>query len=65
MCSLGVASGNEASGDQELEQVGESDLCPIGLWQWVLTRIELKRARPKNDIGEGLTSNRVTPARLS
>lgn len=54
MRSLGVAPGKEASGDQELDRVGGSDLCRIALWQWVFTRIEVKRSRPNNEIGEQL-----------
>ena len=54
MRSLGVAPGKEASGDKELDRVGGSDLCRIALWQWVFTRIEIKRSRPKNEIGEQL-----------
>ncbi|MFB2979653.1 hypothetical protein [Microseira sp. BLCC-F43] len=54
MGSLGVAPLKEASGDKELDRVGGEDLCRIALWQWVFTRIEVKRARPKNDIGEQL-----------
>ncbi|GET44025.1 hypothetical protein MicvaDRAFT_1744 [Microseira wollei NIES-4236] len=54
MRSLGVAPGKEASGDQDLDRVGGSDLCPMALWQWVFTRIEPKLTRPKNNIGEGL-----------
>jgi transposase len=54
MRSLGVAPGKDASGDKELDRVGGSDLCRIALWQWVFTRIEPKRSRPKNDIGKQL-----------
>ena len=54
MRSLGVAPGKEASGDKDLDRVGGSDLCRLALWQWVFTRIEVKRSRPKNDIGKQL-----------
>lgn len=54
MRSLGVAPGKEASGDKELDRVGGSDLCRIALWQWIFTRIEPKRSRLKNQIGEQL-----------
>ena len=54
MRSLGVAPGKDASGDKELDRVGGSDLCRIALWQWVFTRIEVKRSRPKNEIGKQL-----------
>lgn len=54
MRSLGVAPGKEASGDKEFDRVGGSDLCRIALWQWVFTRIEVRRNRPKNEIGQVL-----------
>jgi hypothetical protein len=31
-----------------------SALCRMALWQWVFTRIEVMRMRPKNDIGKKL-----------
>ncbi|MFB2976990.1 IS110 family transposase, partial [Microseira sp. BLCC-F43] len=52
MRSLGVAPGKEASKDKDLDRVGGSDLCRIVLWQWVKTRVEPKRSRPKNFIGQ-------------
>ena len=54
MKALGVAPGKEASGDKELDRVGGSDICRLGLWQWVYTRIEPHRARLANDIGKQL-----------
>lgn len=51
--ALGVAPSLESSGDaHRAKVVGGSDLCRIALWQWVFTRIEPKRSRLKNDIGE-------------
>ncbi|WP_414544293.1 IS110 family transposase [Nostoc sp. CCY0012] len=51
--ALGVAPSLEASGDiRKAKMVGGSDLCRMALWQWVFTRIEVKRSRLKNDIGE-------------
>ncbi len=52
--ALGVAPGKEASGDKELDRVGGSDICRIALWQWVFTRIEPRRCRLPNPIGERL-----------
>lgn len=53
--ALGVAPSLEASGDiRKAKIVGGSDLCRIALWQWVFTRIEPKRSRLKNDIGDFL-----------
>jgi hypothetical protein len=51
--SLGLAPSLEASGDmRKLKIVGGSDLCRIAFWQWVFTRIEPKRNRLKNEIGQ-------------
>ncbi|BAY15726.1 hypothetical protein NIES21_15450 [Anabaenopsis circularis NIES-21] len=53
--ALGVAPSLEASGDKrKTKVVGGSDLCRLSLWQWVYTRLEPKRARLKNEIGEQL-----------
>lgn len=54
MKALGVAPGKEASGDKELDRVGGSDICRLGLWQWVYTRIEPSRTRLPNEIGKQL-----------
>ncbi|GET42972.1 hypothetical protein [Microseira wollei] len=54
---LATAQGRTAAnywGGKELDRVGGSDLCRMALWQWVLTRREVKRKRPQNDIGEQL-----------
>ncbi len=53
--ALGVAPSQESSGDvSKSKVVGGSDLCRKALWQWVFTRIEPKRTRLKNEIGEKL-----------
>lgn len=55
--SLGLAPSLEASGDKsKIKIVGGSDLCRIAFWQWVFTRIEVKRCRIDNEIGEVLGS---------
>ena len=55
--SLGLAPSLEASGDKsKIKIVGGSDLCRIAFWQWVFTRIEVKRCRLDNEIGETLGS---------
>ncbi|BAZ69159.1 MAG: transposase [Pelatocladus maniniholoensis HA4357-MV3] len=51
--ALGYAPSLNSSGDSHrIKIVGGSDLCRIALWQWVFTRIEPKRNRLKNEIGE-------------
>ncbi|MEH2070532.1 MAG: transposase [Nostoc sp.] len=53
--ALGAAPSLVASGDsKKTKVVGGSDLCRKALWQWVYTRIEPKRSRLKNDIGQQL-----------
>jgi hypothetical protein len=42
------------SGDKKSTRKAGSALCRIALWQWVFTRIEAVRSRPKNDIGQKL-----------
>lgn len=55
MKALGVAPTEESSGDKKSQAiVGGSDLCRKSLWQWVFTRIEVRRCRPKNEIGKAL-----------
>lgn len=55
--SLGLAPSLEASGDKsKIKIVGGSDLCRIAFWQWVFTRIEVKRCRLDNEIGQTLGS---------
>ncbi|MBE9210417.1 transposase [Nostoc sp. LEGE 06077] len=53
--ALGVAPTLESSGDRHRQVIGGSDLCRKGLWQWVFTRVEPKRSRLKNEIGEKLS----------
>ncbi|MEG4883025.1 transposase [Microcoleus sp. K1-B6] len=53
--ALGYAPSQESSGDlQKSKVVGGSDLCRKALWQWIFTRVEVKRARMDNDIGDRL-----------
>ncbi|MEG4335438.1 transposase [Microcoleus sp. AT9_A2] len=53
--ALGYAPSQESSGDlQKSKVVGGSDLCRKALWQWIFTRIEPKRARMANNIGDRL-----------
>lgn len=53
--ALGYAPSQESSGDlQKSRVVGGSDLCRKALWQWVFTRLEVKRCRMANDIGDRL-----------
>jgi Transposase len=55
MKALGYAPSQESSGDlQKSKVVGGSDLCRKALWQWIFTRIEPRRCRLKNDIGDRL-----------
>ncbi|WP_414572705.1 IS110 family transposase [Nostoc sp. CCY 9925] len=55
--ALGAAPSLVASGDSKKTKViGGSDLCRKALWQWVYTRIEPRRSRLKNDIGQHLGS---------
>lgn len=50
--ALGVAPKEESSGDKQKHTiVGGSDLCRMGLWQWVNTRLEPQRSRMKNEVG--------------
>ncbi len=53
--ALGVAPSQESSGDmRRIKIVGGSALCRKSLWQWVFTRIEVKRCRLDNEIGKAL-----------
>ena len=53
--ALGYALAQESSGDVQKSKVsGGSDLCRKALWQWIFTRIEPKRARLNNEIGDRL-----------
>lgn len=53
--ALGLAPSLESSGDMRKSKViGGSDLCRKAMWQWVFTRIEPRRSRLDNSIGENL-----------
>ena len=53
--ALGVAPTENSSGDSQSKKiVGGSDLCRIALWQWIFCRLEVKRNRPKTEIGQKL-----------
>ncbi len=53
--ALGVAPSQESSGDsQKIKIVGGSAVCRKALWQWVFTRVEIKRCRTANEIGSSL-----------
>lgn len=53
--ALGVAPTREWSGDTKKSKKAGSQLCRTALWQWVFTRIEVKRSRPKSEVGEQLS----------
>lgn len=48
--SLGLAPTREYSGDQRMIKKAGSRLCRTALWQWLFTRIEVKKARPKTEV---------------
>lgn len=53
--ALGLAPSENSSGDSHKKKVvGGSDICRKAFWQWVFTRIEPKRSRLKNEIGQVL-----------
>ncbi len=53
--ALGVAPTEDSSGDSESKKiVGGSDLCRLSIWQWIFTKLEVKRCRPKTAIGSSL-----------
>jgi hypothetical protein len=53
--ALGVAPTEDSSGDVTSKKiVGGSDLCRIALWQWIFTRLEVKRNRPKTVVSQKL-----------
>lgn len=52
--ALGVAPTREDSGDKKSSKKAGSALCRMALWQWLFTRIEPRRARLKNAIGQML-----------
>ncbi|WP_088241601.1 IS110 family transposase [Calothrix rhizosoleniae] len=50
--ALGVAPSQESSGDsQKIKIVGGSAICRRSLWQWVFTRVEVRKSRMTNKIG--------------
>lgn len=54
--ALGVAPTREWSGDDKKKsKKAGSQLCRTALWQWVFTRIEPERCRPRSVIGLRLT----------
>ncbi|MEB3338975.1 MAG: transposase [Leptolyngbyaceae bacterium] len=52
--ALGAAPTREESGDRKMTKKAGSQLCRTALWQWVFTRLEVKRSRPKNELGKYL-----------
>lgn len=52
--ALGVAPTREDSGDKRSTKKAGSSLCRMALWQWLFTRIEPKKSRVKNALGNGL-----------
>ena len=53
--ALGIAPTEDSSGDKKGKKIiGGSDLCRIALWQWIFTRLEIRRNRPKTDVGDYL-----------
>ncbi|NET87933.1 MAG: IS110 family transposase [Kamptonema sp. SIO1D9] len=53
--ALGVAPAESSSGDRVTKRTaGGSELCRKAMWRWLFTRIEVKRNRPKNHIGQRL-----------
>lgn len=49
--ALGVAPTREDSGDKKSTKKAGSSLCRMALWQWLFTRIEPKKSRVKNALG--------------
>ncbi|MDG2992424.1 hypothetical protein L3556_16010 [Candidatus Synechococcus calcipolaris G9] len=49
---LGMGLVEDSSGKSERWIPGGSTLCRLSLWQWLFTRIEVKRSRPKSDRGQ-------------
>lgn len=50
--ALGTAPTREDSGDKHTTKKAGSALCRIALWQWIFTRIEPQKMRPKNATGK-------------
>ena len=53
--ALGTAPSREESGDTRRTKKAGSSVCRIAMWQWVFTRIEVKRSRPKSAIAQTLS----------
>lgn len=47
--ALGVAPVREWSGDKKRSSKAGSELCRTAIWQWIFTRVEIKRNRLEND----------------
>jgi hypothetical protein len=54
--ALGVAPERDWSGDGKKTKKAGSQLCRTALWQWIFTRIEVKRARLKNETFEEIAA---------
>lgn len=68
--SLGTAPTREESGDKKATKKAGSSLCRIALWQWIFTRIEITKCRPKNAIGKQIgewldSEKRCHPVKLA
>jgi len=68
--ALGVAPTREDSGDKKSSKKAGSSLCRMALWQWLFTRIEPKRSRLKNEMGQLLgetlnTEKKHRPVKLA
>lgn len=51
---LGAGLVEDSSGKSERWIAGGSSLCRVALWQWLFTRIEVKKNRPKTAQGQKL-----------
>lgn len=68
--ALGVAPTREDSGDKKSTKKAGSSLCRMALWQWLFTRIEPKKSRVKNALGQQLgelldTEKKKLPVKLA
>jgi transposase len=53
--SLGLAPSSNSSGDiSKSKVVGGSKSCRKAFWQWVFTKLEIRKSRLKNDLGKVL-----------
>jgi transposase len=55
--ALGCAPEREWSGDKKVSKKGGSELCRTALWQWVFTRMEVKKSRLSNPRFVGLAQD--------